>query len=70
MRKTAIYLIAGGTILLMLKFISIIIRFLTDQPWIGLGIFIIVSGILLFLYDIYQETQKSKEREPFQGIQK
>mgnify|MGYP001211029508 CR=1 FL=1 len=70
MRKTAIYLIAGGTILLVLKFITIILKFLTSHPLIGLGIVIIVAGIILFLLDIYQENQRSKGKETFRGITK
>jgi len=70
MRKIAIYLIAGGIILLMLKFISIIFRFLTTHPIIGFGIFIIILGILLFLLDIYQENQSSKKDESFLGDKK
>ena len=70
MRKTAIYLIAVGSIILMLKFISIILQFLTSHPLIGLGIVIIVAGIILFLLDIYQENQRSKGKEPFRGIKK
>jgi uncharacterized membrane protein (DUF373 family) len=70
MRKISIYLILGGSILLCLKFVSIIFTFLSDHPIIGLGIFIIVLGVILFLYDIYQENQKNKESEPFRGVKK
>jgi|TARA_B100000029_G_C17575018_1_gene957880 hypothetical protein len=70
MRKVAIYLIAGGIILLTLKFITIILQFLTSHPIIGLGIFIITVGVLLFLLDIYRENQISKDSEPFRGVKK
>ena len=70
MRKTAIYLIAGGIILLMLKFITIILKFLSSHPIIGLGIAVILTGIILFLIDIYNENQQSKDKEPFRGIDK
>ena len=67
MRKIAIYLIAGGIILLMLKFITIILKFLSSHPIIGLGIAVILTGIILFLIDIYNENQRSKDKEPFKG---
>ena len=67
MRKTAIYLIAGGIILLMLKFITIILKFLSSHPIIGVGIAVILTGIILFLIDIYNENQRSKDKEPFRG---
>ena len=67
MRKTAIYLIASGIILLMLKFITIILKFLSSHPIIGLGIAVILTGIILFLIDIYNENQRSKDKEPFRG---
>ena len=67
MRKTAIYLIGGGIILLMLKFITIILKFLSSHPIIGLGIAVILTGIILFLIDIYNENQRSKDKEPFRG---
>ena len=70
MRKTAIYLIAGGIILLMLKFITIILKFLSSHPIIGLGIAVILTGIILFLIDIYNENQLSKDKEPFRGLDK
>ena len=70
MRKTAIYLIAGGIILLMLKFITIILKFLSSHPIIGLGIAVILIGIIMFLIDIYNENQRSKDKEPFRGIDK
>jgi len=70
MRKTAIYLIAGGIILLMLKFITIILKFLSSHPIIGLGIAVILTGIILFLIDIYNENQRSIDKEPFRGIDK
>ena len=68
MRKTAIYLIAGGIILLVLKFITEVLQYLTSRPIIGLGIVIITVGVLLFLLDIYQENQRSKDSEPFRGV--
>ena len=68
MRKTAIYLIGGGIILLMLKFITIILKFLSSHPIIGLGIAVILTGIIMFLIDIYNENQRSKDKEPFRGI--
>ena len=70
MRKTAIYLIGGGIILLMLKFITIILKFLSSHPIIGLGIAVILIGIIMFLIDIYNENQRSKDKEPFRGIDK
>ena len=70
MRKTAIYLIAGGIILLMLKFVTIILKFLSSHPIIGLGIAVILTGIILFLIDIYNENQLSKDKEPFRGLDK
>ena len=70
MRKTAIYLIASGIILLMLKFITIILKFLSSHPVIGLGIAVILTGIFLFLIDIYNENKRSKDKEPFRGIDK
>ena len=70
MRKTAIYLIGGGIILLLLKFITIILKFLSSHPIIGLGIAVILTGIILFLIDIYNENQRSKDKEPFRGIDK
>ena len=70
MRKTAIYLIGGGIILLLLKFITIILKFLSSHPIIGLGIAVILTGMILFLIDIYNENQRSKDKESFRGIDK
>ncbi|MDP7037291.1 MAG: hypothetical protein QF453_05105 [Candidatus Marinimicrobia bacterium] len=70
MRKTAFYLIVSGFVLLTLKFITIILKFLSSHPIIGLGIAVILIGIILFLIDISNENQRSKDREPFRGIDK
>lgn len=70
MKQTGFYFIIIGTAVFVIAFISKIIKFLADNPVLGLALIAIIVGILMLLYGIYVESSEDKDKEPFRGIKK
>ena len=70
MKKTGIIAIIIGLAIWVLYLISVFWSFLFSHPFLGLALIAIIGGAVIIILDIYQEKEKDKVNEPFQGIEK
>lgn len=63
MKDLGIYLIIGGIIIFVLVFIGKVISFIINNPLLGFASLAILAGIIIFLFGIVQENQKTNKEQ-------
>jgi len=50
-KQIAWYLIFGGSVIVLLTFISTILSFMGNHPWLSLSFFSIIIGVALLVFE-------------------
>ena len=67
-KQIAIFLIIAGIVILVLKSITEIIKWVMGDTFIAIGLFLLVGGAILLALKFLKENRDDAKDEPFRGI--